>query len=57
MLRGHIEGACWDPIKGFQIAYSTDEGDLALIDARKITEKPISQFNVYKKALSSVSMS
>ena len=54
---GSIESACWDPINGYNIAYSTEQGNLVLLDARKIQEHPVSSFNVYKKALSSVAMS
>ncbi|KAM3138279.1 hypothetical protein pb186bvf_009555 [Paramecium bursaria] len=56
-LVGSIESACWDPINGYNIAYSTEQGNLVLLDARKIQEHPVSSFNVYKKALSSVAMS
>ncbi|CAD8104438.1 unnamed protein product [Paramecium sonneborni] len=56
-MLGSLESACWDPIKGYQIAYSTEDGNLILLDARKIGEQPLANFNVNKKALSSVHMS
>lgn len=56
-MLGPLESACWDPIKGFQIAYSTEDGYLALLDARKIGEKPLAYFNINKKAVSSVHLS
>lgn len=37
--------------------YSTESGNIVLLDARKITEQPLANFNVHKKAVSSVAMS
>lgn len=54
---GDIEAASWDPITTSNIIYSTEQGQVVLLDARKFDQKPIVDFKVSPKAVSSVSMS
>lgn len=54
---GDIESAIWDPTKETNIVYSTEQGNVAILDARKIEGDPLAYFEVSRKAVSSVSMS
>jgi len=56
-LHCDIESALWDPIDPQYVIYSTEDGGLAQLDARKFTEQPMFSIQAHQKTTSSVSMS
>lgn len=56
-LPADIESAMWDPINQFNIVFSTENGLVTQVDARKLGEKSIFSFEAHTKPTTSVSMS
>lgn len=56
-INSDIESAIWDPMNSNQIIFSTEDGNVSCIDARKFTLDYLYHFQCHEKATTSVSMS
>lgn len=56
-IQSDIESAVWNPLDSNQIIFSTEDGYVSSIDARKFTLDYLYHFKGHSKAVTSVSMS